>query len=182
MQTKTRQIKGILKKYFQVPEYLLKAGVPADGFDELLEKCADEIAKLRAFDVPLSQNVGMDWAVVAGMSGTDIAAIADREQQEQSVAGMWEIAMGYNPLPWWSNRDLQALLHFLMDKSQEDVTTFAAWSKGKYSGLSPAKARQFPRLVIDLWKQAFMEPEPAAQLTPMRAAIRQLEKERANGN
>jgi hypothetical protein len=71
--------------------------------------------------------------------------------------------MGYNPLPWWSNRDLLALLKFLLTKSPEEVKTFAAWSRRQYSTFDPAKARQYPRRVIEFWPQAFPQTAPAEQ-------------------
>jgi hypothetical protein len=61
--------------------------------------------------------------------------------------------MGYSPLAW-SGR-LDRLRKFLLTKSTDEIRTFAAWSRKEFSTFTPAKARQFPDMVIDLWPQAF---------------------------
>jgi hypothetical protein len=104
----------------------------------------------------LPEGSGIEWLIAAGVSNEEIQKTLDKEKREKIVRDAWEKSMGYNPLPW-NERELQSLLRFLMGKSEEEIKTFAAWSKNKYSSLSPAKARQYPRLVIDCWELAMPE-------------------------
>ena len=103
------------------------------------------------------ESKSLEAAIRGNVSSEKIASLTAKEQAEKDKAAQFERAMGFNPLAWWSNADLQALLRFLMGKSEEEIRTFAAWSKNKYSSLSPAKARQYPRLVIDCWELAMPE-------------------------
>jgi hypothetical protein len=98
-----------------------------------------------------------DWLIAGGVSSEEIARLNAKEQAEKKVTDHYERKMGYNPLPWHTNKDLEALLRFLLDKSAEEITTFAEWSRKDFSPLSPAKARQYPRLVIECWPQAFAD-------------------------
>lgn len=74
--------------------------------------------------------------------------------------------MGYNPLEWWSDRKLEKLLAFLMDKTPAEMRTFAEWCKRPFSSFTPVKARQHPELVRELWPQAFAAAD-AEQYEPM---------------
>jgi DNA-binding Lrp family transcriptional regulator len=105
----------------------------------------------------LPEKAGMDWKIMANMTNAEIAAGNEKIQEEKEITDRYEKEMGYNPLPWWTDKGLTRLMRFLMDKSPEDVQRFAAWSKAKYSVLTPAKARMNPAMVIDLWPQAFTD-------------------------
>lgn len=118
--------------------------------------------------VQLPQGSGVDWLIRGGVESSEIAQLNEREQRERKVADFWEKAMGYNPLPWWSEKDLTALLRFLMGKTTEEMEVFIAWSKRPFSAFSPEKARAYPRRVIELWPQAFAakEAEPSYYKRP----------------
>ncbi len=98
--------------------------------------------------------MGIDWLLAAGVPAEEVVAVVQRERKEREVAAAFEQAMGYNPLPWWTERKLSQLLRFLMDKTPEEIQRFAAWSKQNFSPLSPAKVRQYPNLAIECWPQA----------------------------
>lgn len=108
----------------------------------------------------LPENSDTSWLIAAGVNSTEIARLNEKEEKEKGVAARWEREMSYNPLPWWTDKNLGALLRFLMDKTEDEVKTFAAWSRKEFSPLSPTQARKNPRLVIDLWQQAFPVKEP----------------------
>ena len=105
--------------------------------------------------VKLPDNSSVDWMIAGGVSSEKIDLLSKKENAEREKASFFEQKMGYNPLPWWTDKGLKALLKFLMDKTPDEIETFARWSKAKYSSLSPAKARQRPDLVEQLWMQAF---------------------------
>lgn len=127
----------------------------SDAVDQdLVDLLTDAVLEVRGI---AKVNLPVDWAIAAGVSSKEIANIASKEQAEKDKAEQFERAMGYNPLDWWTNNDLKALLRFLMDKTEEQIKTFAAWSRGKYSTLQPPKIRQNPRLAIDCWNMAFQE-------------------------
>jgi hypothetical protein len=119
----------------------------------LLEDSNKKALKTQLHDFPA------DWQIAGGLSSDKIAKHNEKEQAERQVADNFERQMGFNPLPWWSDKDLGALLRFLMDKSPEEVAKFAEWAKRDFSSLKPAKARQYPRLVIECWPQAFDNPK-----------------------
>jgi hypothetical protein len=104
------------------------------------------------------QNLPIDWQVVAGLSSEQIAASNEDIARKKVVSDLYEKEMGYNPLPWWTDKKLMRLLRFLMDKTPEQIKAFALYSKKEFSSINPAKARQNPDLVIDCWKLA----QPAA--------------------
>lgn len=108
----------------------------------------------------LPENSDISWLIKAGANSTEIARLSEKEEKEKGVAARWEREMSYNPLPWWTDKNMGSLLRFLMDKTEEEVKTFAAWSRKEFSPLSPTQARKNPRLVIDLWQQAFPVKEP----------------------
>ena len=104
---------------------------------------------------------GFDWQVRGGVPSEEISAQNKTFALRKEKTDEYERAMGYNPLPWGS-KDLAPLEKFLEDKSIEDIRRFAEWSKNPYNGLSPAKARQYPKLVIDLWLQS--EPKESVSV------------------
>jgi hypothetical protein len=142
MRTLRREIRKILERHF-----------PGEN-QEVINACADEILKLRALNANVMQNAGIDWLVAAGASVDEINETLERECQEETIAALYEKAMGYNPLPWHSERDLEKLLRFLVTKSPDEIKRFAAWSRRPYSTFDPAKARQYPLRVIDFWPLA----------------------------
>ena len=113
--------------------------------------------------VKLPENTPLDWMVQAGVSSEVIEAHSRKENAEREKASFFEQKMGLNPLKWWHDDKLKALLKFLMSKSPEEIEIFAAWSKSEFSPLSPTKARQHPDYVIDCWLQAF---EPKIKTKP----------------
>ena len=126
----------------------------------LLVNSVDLNSTLTIHETPLSKKVSIskedlpaDWLLAAGVPSEEIAKHNTTEQAEKRILDHFERAMGYNPLDWYSNKDLSALRKFLMTKTTEEIDTFAAWSKQKYSTLTPAKVRQYPRMAIDLWPQ-----------------------------
>jgi len=135
-------------------------GGEGDETERLVDALADaalEVAGISKKSIP--ESFGMDWKIAAGMSDEEVARSAAKEQSERDRASLYEREMGYNPLNWWSDKKLTRLLHFLMDKTPDQIETFAAWSKAKYSSLTPVKARLDPEKVIDLWPQAFSAPQ-----------------------
>lgn len=123
----------------------------------------------------------LDAAILGGVSSDKIAAIAAKEQHEKDVAASFERAMGYNPLDWWSDKNLQSLLRFLLDKTEDEIKTFAAWSKSQYSSLKPAKARQYPRLVMDCWNLAMPDKPESAWEKQKREAREEAAKPKDEG-
>jgi len=118
-----------------------------DALADLLADAALEVSGIKKVELP------PDWLIAGGVSAEEIARINAKEQSEKRILDHFERAMGYNPLDWYSNKDLSALRKFLMTKTTEEIDSFAAWSKQKYSTLTPAKVRQYPRMAIDLWPQ-----------------------------
>ena len=123
---------------------------------------------------------GLGWGIALDLPSEELARLSETENSIKERTDEYERAMGYSPLSWGS-KDLEPLAKFLSKQTPEDIRSFAEWSKNPYNGLSPAKARQFPRLVIDLWPQAcppepvfgrvYKEPEPEqewADLTKLR--------------
>ena len=107
---------------------------------------------------------GLDWQVLAGMPSEVVVELDKTFALRKERTDEYERVMGYNPLNWGS-KELAPLEKFLAKQSLEDIRRFAIWSKREYSTLNPAKARQYPRLVIDLWPQAcppieVRKPEP----------------------
>jgi hypothetical protein len=126
-----------------------------DGFGTVLAEAALELRAFKVLGREGIEKAGIGWQLAAGLSSQEIAASSEREQREREVANQYEQVMGYNPLPWWSNDDLRALLVFLMHKTPEEINNFATWSKKEFSSLTPTKARQYPRMVIECFPQAF---------------------------
>ena len=98
----------------------------------------------------------LEWMIAGGASEEEIAILLENEKKVKLICDTYEQSMGYNPLPW---SKMDRLKKFLLTKTVEEIQAFAAWSLGKYSGLSPTKARQNPDMVIDLWPQAFIHPQ-----------------------
>ena len=94
----------------------------------------------------------VEWLLAGGASKEQIESVLEREKKAKLICDTYEREMGYGTLPWLK---LERLKQHLLKQSVEDIKIFARWSKGKYSGFSPAKARQFPDMVIELWPQAF---------------------------
>ena len=127
---------------------------------DLITDAALEVRGISTVKVPL------DWAVAGGLSSEEISRLSAAENAIKESTDEFERAMGYNPLSWGS-KDLEPLAKFLAKQTLHDIKRFADWSKREFSPLSPAKARQYPRLVIDLWPQAcppieVRKPEPPA--------------------
>jgi hypothetical protein len=99
-------------------------------------------------------NADPAWQLAGGVTSEEIAAGAEKIAHEKATADRWEREMGYNPLPWWDDRKLIALLRFLGERTAEEIHAFAEWSKRPFSPLSPGQARKNPGLVIDLWPQS----------------------------
>jgi len=114
----------------------------------------DEVKGKYKTKATLPAGSGLDWQIATGASSAEIAASQDVSAHEQAVANFYESALGYNPLPWWTDKDLARLLRFLLDKPAEEVTAFAEWSKRKFSTFDPAKARMSPLKVIEFWPLA----------------------------
>ena len=102
----------------------------------------------------LPKGSGADWLIMAGVPSEEVAEVVQREAREKEVASLYEKAMGYNPLDWWSDRNLRRLLDFLLTKPEREVTAFAKWSKRPFSTFDPVKARRFPNDVITYWNIA----------------------------
>lgn len=105
------------------------------------------------------ENAEPGWLIAAGVSSEENARINQKIQAEKEVTDSWERAMSYNPLPWGSEKGLRELKKFLLTKTPGEVAQFAAWARREFSPLSPAKARQNPTLVIELWPLAFPHRE-----------------------
>lgn len=106
---------------------------------------------------------GIDWQVLAGTSSEEISNLEKTFSARKEKTDEYERVMGYNPLPWGS-KDFDKLEKFLEDKTFDEIHTFAEWCKNPYNGLSPAKARQYPRLVIDLWPQSMPKENPNSKM------------------
>ena len=112
----------------------------------------------------LLENAGIDWKVLANFSDAEIAEHNEREQNYSEKTHEFERSMGYNPLPWDSPA-FTRLKRFIPKQSIHDIQRFALWSKRDFSSFTPAKARQYPDQVIDLWPQA-CPPEDVSQVIP----------------
>jgi hypothetical protein len=96
---------------------------------------------------------GLSWGVALDLSSEELSRLTELESNIKLKTDEYERCMNYPPLSWGS-KDLEPLAKFLAKQSLEDIRRFAEWSKNPFNGLSPAKARQYPKLVIDLWLQA----------------------------
>jgi len=96
----------------------------------------------------------IEWMIVGGVSNDEIEKVLEKEKRAKEVCDCYEKSMGYNPLPW---NKLERLKRFLLTKTTDEIKTFAVWSRREYSTFTPAKARQYPEMVVDLWPQAFPE-------------------------
>jgi hypothetical protein len=141
--TLTREeTRNILKQYF--------------GDNNLVNDCADQLAAENITKLPAGSDPA--WLLAAGLDDSGISVLLEKERRMREVTDAYERAMGYNPLPW-NTGDLEKLKRFLANRTIKEIQTFAVWSKREYSTFTPAKARQYPGMVIDLWKQAFPEEE-----------------------
>lgn len=150
----------VLKDYIEV----------LNDYSAIREVVADKLADvaLETAGIKKFEPRTLDWGIAANLSSEELSQFNEQEQRERSVADLWEKKMGYNPLPWWTDKDLKALLHFLMSKTTDEIETFASWSRREFSPLSPVKAREMPRRVIENWPQAFAakEAEPSYYKRP----------------
>jgi len=102
--------------------------------------------------VKIPEGSSIDWLIASGADKAQIQAVLDKESKIREVTQAYEAAMGYSPLDW---RKLDRLQRFLLTKSVEDIKTFAKWSKRQYSVFTPAKARLYPNMVLEMWNLAF---------------------------
>jgi hypothetical protein len=116
----------------------------------------------------LPQGSGIEWLIVAGVSSEEIAAMNEKEKHAKEITDCYEIAMGYNPLNW---AKMDRLKRFLLTKTTDEIKTFAAWIRKEYSTFTPAKARQYPDMVIDLWPQAFIPQAKKGDRSDFLAAL-----------
>lgn len=128
------------------------------GFPANINKNAETTAETttgeRRPKIKLPGNASIDWMIAGGVKPEEIQSVLEKEQRRAKVAGLWEELMKYNPLNWENDRVLKALLDFLVERPEEEIRRFAAWSKREYSTFDPVKARRFPREVIELWPTA----------------------------
>jgi hypothetical protein len=114
-------------------------------------------------ELPVGADIG--WLINHDASAEEIEKSLKLNQDNEMRLDCYERSMGYNPLGW-SSRKLERLANFLFTKSIAEIETFAVWCRQPFSPLSPAKARQFPDMVIDLWPQAFPKVIPTQERKP----------------
>jgi len=129
-----------------------------------LESLTRTINNKESLKKDITEKGGVSWSILGGLSSEEVAKHSAAENAIKESTDEFERQMGYNPLSWGS-KDLEPLAKFLAKQTLHDIRRFADWSKREFSPLSPAKARQYPRLVIDLWPQAcppieVRKPEP----------------------
>lgn len=117
----------------------------------------------------------IEWMIAAGVSSEKIADLASKERRSKEITDCYEKEMGYNSLPWAKMGRLQK---FLLTKTPDEIKQFAAWSRKDYSTFTPAKARQYPDMVIDLFPQAFLTEVKPPSMYDILA--KQIEEERNN--
>ena len=123
-----------------------------------------EITSKESLKKEIANSGGVGWSIKGGLSIEESTRLAEKENAMKERTDEFERQMLYNPLPWGS-KDLEPLAKFLAKQTLHDIKRFADWSKREFSPLSPAKARQYPHLVKDLWPQAcppieVRKPEP----------------------
>jgi len=118
----------------------------------------------------------IEWMIAAGVSSEKIADLTAKERHSKEITDCYEKEMGYNNLPWGK---LERLKRFLLAKTPDEIKQFAIWSKGKFSAFTPAKARLYPDMVIDLFPQAFLTEVKPPSMYDILA--KQIEEER-NGS
>ena len=118
----------------------------------------------------------VEWMIAAGVSSGEIADLTAKERHSKEITDCYEKEMGYNNLPWGK---LERLKKFLLAKTPEEIKQFAVWSKGKFSAFTPAKARLYPDMVIDLFPQAFLTEVKPPSMYDILA--KQIEEERNGG-
>jgi hypothetical protein len=159
-QTLKREIKQKIRSVFM--EYK-KDGRIEGGFDgdesSFIEALANTVLEVAGISKrALPSGSGLDWMIATGVTSQEIAETQSVSIHEQAVLSFYEERMGYNPLDWWTDKDLSTLRRFLLTKTQAEITAFSKWSREKYSTFPPTKARQYPLQVIDLWPQAQSQP------------------------
>jgi len=118
----------------------------------------------------------IEWMIAGGVSMDEINKVLEKEKRANEMRSCYEKAMGYNPLPW---NKMKRLEKFLLTKTEDEIKTFAAWSRKDFSTFTPAKARLYPDMVIDLWPQAFYVAEKPPSMYDILA--KQIEEEK-NGS
>lgn len=140
--------------------------------DKLIGELADS-ALSSGKKVALPPGSGIDWLIAAGAQPEEVQKTLTKESKIREVTEAYEKYMGFNPLEW---SKMERLQKFLLTKTTEEIKTFAEWSKRDYSTFTPAKARQYPNMVIDLFPQAFItKPQ---QLSAYDILAKQIEEEK----
>ena len=156
---------------------------PATRLESSFNHPINHEKKSRKIELPPGSDLG--FQLLAGVPLEEIERQTKEIESAKERTDEFERQMGYNPLPW-GDKKLDKLAKFLAKQSLEDIRRFALWSKREFSSFNPAKARQFPDQVIDLWPQACppisaptkpqqREPEPE-YVTDLAAAVRKLEE------
>ncbi len=157
MQTLRRELrqvtKTLLTKHINNILHHAAEGMVDSALDYAADDIVDAVLKIRGIAKMEDQIKGTDWMILGGVSSEDIASVIHEEVVAKEKLDHYEREMVYNPLPW-TDKKLERLARFLKKQSLEDIHRFAVWSKREYSSFSPAKARQFPEQVIELWPQA----------------------------
>lgn len=120
--------------------------------------------------INLPPNSDVSWMLSGGVSPEDVQKMLKDEQAAKVVCDLFEQAMAYNPLPWDSNDKFRRLKRHLLTKTEEEIKTFARWSRRPFSAASPSKIRCNPQLAIDLWPQAFVD-QPDVSKRPETMAM-----------
>ena len=134
---------------------------------------SDEKPKSKISKESISSTVGLEWLIAGGASEKEVAALVENEKRVKTITDTYEKSMGFNPLDW---SKMERLQRFLLTKSVEEIKKFAIWSMREYSTFTPAKARQYPNMVIDLWPQAFIQEHK--QLSPYDLLAMDIEREK----
>ena len=113
-------------------------------------------------ELPPGSDIG--FFIAAGVPSEEIAKLDQKGAACKVKTDHFEREMGYNPLEWYGKK-LERLRRFLDKQTLNDIKRFALWSKRDFSSFTPAKARQYPDQVIDLWPQA-CPPEDVSQVIP----------------
>jgi hypothetical protein len=129
------------------------ANIESDPFieseSESISLRTDETEGRYTTKLPPNSDIG--FMLAAGMSSEQMAKENEEVNKTMETANLYEACMGYNPLPWWNDRDLARLLRFLQAQTPDEIRQFAEWSKRKFSTFDPAKARMNPLKVIEFW-------------------------------
>jgi hypothetical protein len=150
----------IVKKLDSTPLDSLESSLAREKISPTSSKKEQEYKKPK---ISLPPNSDIGFAIAAGMSSEQIAQENEQVNKTMETASLYESCMGYNPLPWWNDKDLQRLLRFLEAQTPDEIRQFSEWSKRKFSTFDPAKARMNPLKVIEFWplsKPETQQPKP----------------------